>query len=71
VKDEDIIDYYKKGVTKLKLFEKIHEVGAESIADLMAYVDKLVDTQDVVVHNFKGDKAEDHMDTDGGSRSRK
>jgi hypothetical protein len=32
----------------------------------MAYVDKLVDTQDVVMHNFKG---EDH--DNGGSRSRK
>jgi hypothetical protein len=68
VKDEDVIAYYKKGVTNLKLFEKIHEAGTDSIADLMAYVDKLVNTQDAVVHNFKRD---DHMDTDGGGRSRK
>jgi hypothetical protein len=26
VKDEDVIAYYKKGVTNIKLFEKIHEV---------------------------------------------
>jgi hypothetical protein len=32
----------------------------------MAYVDKLVDTQDAMVHDFKG---EDH--NDGGGRSRK
>jgi hypothetical protein len=32
----------------------------------MAYVDKLVDTQDAVMHNFNG---EDH--DDGGNRSRK
>jgi hypothetical protein len=47
VKDEDIIAYYK-GVTNIKLFEKIHEADAHTIADLMAYVDKLVDTQDAV-----------------------
>jgi hypothetical protein len=54
VKDEDITAYYTKGVTNLKLFEKIHEADAHTIADLMAYVDKLVDTQDAVVHDFKG-----------------
>jgi hypothetical protein len=66
VKDEDVIAYYKKGVTNIKLFEKIHEVDAHTIADLMAYVDKLVDTQDVVMYDFNG---EDH--DDGGNRSRK
>jgi hypothetical protein len=66
VKDEDVIAYYKTGVTNLKLFEKIHEADANTIANLMAYIDKLVDTQDAVVHDFKG---EDH--NDGGSRLRK
>jgi hypothetical protein len=66
VKDEDVIAYYKKGVTNIKLFKKIHEVDAHTIADLMAYVDKLVDTQDAVMHDFNG---EDH--DDGGNRSRK
>jgi hypothetical protein len=47
VKDEDIISYYKKGITNIKLFEKIHEADAHTIADLMAYVDKLVDVDDV------------------------
>jgi hypothetical protein len=59
VKDEDVITYYNKGVTNLKLFEKIHEASATTIADLMVYVDKLVNTQDVVVHDFKGDKVDD------------
>jgi hypothetical protein len=53
VKDEDVIAYYKKGVTNIKLFEKIHEADTHTIADLMAYIDKLVDTQDVVMHDFK------------------
>jgi hypothetical protein len=66
VKDDDNIAYYKKGITNIKLFEKICEVDAKTIGDLMAYVDKLVDTQDVVMHDFNG---EDHDDR--GTRSRK
>jgi hypothetical protein len=42
VKDEDVIAYYKKGITNIKLFDKIHEADAHTIGDLMAYVDKLV-----------------------------
>jgi hypothetical protein len=34
VKDEDIIAYYKKGVTNLNLFEKIHKANAHTIANL-------------------------------------
>jgi hypothetical protein len=66
VKDEDVIAYYKKRITNIKLFEKIHEADAHTIADLMAYVDKLVDTQEAVMHDFNG---EDHNDR--GNRSRK
>jgi hypothetical protein len=66
VKDEDIIAYYKKGITNIKLFEKIHKADAHTISDLMAYVDKLVDTQDTVMHDFN---REDH--NDGGTRSHK
>jgi hypothetical protein len=64
VKEEDVIAYYKKGITNIKLFEKIHEADTHTIGDLMAYVDKLVDTQDAVMHDFNG---EDH--DDGGTRS--
>jgi hypothetical protein len=66
VKDDDVIAYYKKGITNIKLFEKIQEADAHTIGDLMAYVEKLVDTQDAVMHDFNG---EDH--DDGGTRSRK
>jgi hypothetical protein len=66
VKDKDVIAYYKKGITNIKLFEKIHEADAHTTADLMAYVNKLVDTQDVVMHDFN---REDH--DGGGNRSRK
>jgi hypothetical protein len=37
-----------------------------TIGNLMAYIDKQVDTQDAVMHDFNG---EDH--DDGGTRSRK
>jgi hypothetical protein len=66
VKEDDVIAYYKKGITNIKLFEKIHKVDPKTIGDLMAYVNKLVDTQDAVMHNFNG---EDHDDR--GTRSRK
>jgi hypothetical protein len=66
VKDEDVITYYKKRVTNIKLFEKIHEADGHTIVDLIAYVEVLVDTQDAVMHDFNG---EDHED--GGNRSRK
>jgi hypothetical protein len=66
VKDDDVIAYYKKGITNIKLFAKIHKVDAHIISDLMAYVDKLVDTQDAVMHDFN---REDHDDR--GTRSRK
>jgi hypothetical protein len=66
VKDEDVIAYYKKGITNIKLFEKIYEAYAQTIGDLMSHVDKLVGTQDTVMHDFNG---EDH--DDGGTRSHK
>jgi hypothetical protein len=66
VKDVDVIAHYKKGITNIKLFGKIHEADAKTIGDLMVYVDKLVDTQDAVMHDFN---LEDH--DDGGTRSRK
>jgi hypothetical protein len=66
VKDEDIITYYKKGITNIKLFEKIHQADAHIIADLMPYIDKLVGTQDAVMHDFNEG---DHDDR--GNRSHK
>jgi hypothetical protein len=61
VKDDDVIAYYKKGITNIKLFEKIHEADAKTIGDLMAYVDKLVDTQDAVMHDFNGEDYDDRV----------
>jgi hypothetical protein len=66
VKDDDVVTYYKKGITNIKLFEKIHEADAHTIGDLMAYIDKLVDTQDTIMHDFNGEGHDN-----GGTRSRK
>jgi hypothetical protein len=66
VKDDNVIAYYKKGITNIKLFKNIHEADAKTIGDLMVYVDKLVDTQDAVMNDFNG---EDHDDR--GTKSRK
>jgi hypothetical protein len=52
LKDDHVMDYYKKGIKDLKLFEKIHEAGATTIVDVMMVVNKLVDTQDAVVYQF-------------------
>jgi hypothetical protein len=61
VKDEDVIAYYEKGVTNIKLSKKIHEADTHTITNLMAYIDKLVNTQDAVMHDFNG---EDHDEGD-------
>jgi hypothetical protein len=44
----------------------VRRIGPSTLVDLMAYVNKLVDTQDAVMHNFNN---EDHDDK--GNRSRK
>jgi hypothetical protein len=31
VKDDDVITYYKKGITNIKLFEKIHEADEKPL----------------------------------------
>lgn len=46
VKDDQVIEYFKKGIKDLKLFKKIHEASATTIADLMMVVNKLVNTQE-------------------------
>jgi hypothetical protein len=66
VKDEDVIAYYKKGITNMKLFGKIHEAHTHTIADPMAYINKLGDTKHTVMHDFN---SEDH--DNGGNRPRK
>ena len=48
VKDDQIVDSYKKGIKDRKIFEKIHESGATNVKELMHVVNKLMDTEDAL-----------------------
>jgi hypothetical protein len=59
VKDDQVVESYKKGVSDRKIFEKIHESGATTIASLMEVVNKLIDTDEVLVNQFDYDTKRD------------
>jgi hypothetical protein len=44
VRDDQVIDSYKKGLRDCKVFKKIHESSATKVAPLMEVVNKLIDT---------------------------
>jgi translation initiation factor 2 alpha subunit (eIF-2alpha) len=46
------VDSYKKGIRDRKIFEKIHELGATTVATLMEVVNKLIDTYEALVNQF-------------------
>jgi hypothetical protein len=50
VQDDQVIDSYKKGLRDRKVFERIHESGATKVAPLMEVVNKLIDTEEVLVN---------------------
>jgi hypothetical protein len=45
VRDDQVVDNYKKGLRDRKVFEKIHESGAMIVLALMEVVNKLIDTE--------------------------
>jgi hypothetical protein len=55
VKDDQVIEIYKKGVKDHKIFEKIHESGATIVASLMDVVNKLINTNEALVNQFDFD----------------
>jgi hypothetical protein len=59
VRDNQVIDSYKKGIKDRKIFEKIHESGATIVASLMEVVNKLIDTNEVVDNQFDFDAKRD------------
>ena len=62
VKDDDVKEYFKKGIFNQPLFEKIHEDNATMITDLMAVVNRLVDTQEAVTVQFhKGNQPDSQV----------
>jgi hypothetical protein len=52
VRDDRVVDSYKKGLRDHKVFEKIHEFGATKVAPLMEVVNKLIDTEEALVNQF-------------------
>jgi hypothetical protein len=52
VRDDQVIDRYKKGIRDHKIFKKIHESGATIVAALMEVVNKLIDTNEALVNQF-------------------
>jgi hypothetical protein len=59
VRDDQVVDSYKKGLRDRKVFEKIYESGATAVAPLMEFVSKLIDTEEALVNQFDHDSKQD------------
>jgi hypothetical protein len=59
VRDDQVVDSYKKGLRDRKVFEKILESGATKVAPLMEVVNKLIDTKEDLVNQFDHDDKHD------------
>jgi hypothetical protein len=59
VRDDQVVDSYKKGLRDHKVFEKIHESGATKVAPLMEVVKKLIDIEEALVNQFDHDGKQD------------
>jgi hypothetical protein len=55
VRDDQVVDSYKKGLRNHKVIEKIHESGATKVAPLMEVVNKLIGTEEALVNQFDHD----------------
>jgi hypothetical protein len=55
VRDDHVIESYKKGLRDRNFFEKIHESGATKVVPLMEVVNKLIDTEEALVNQFDHD----------------
>jgi hypothetical protein len=75
VRDDQVVDSYKKGLRDRKVFGKIHESGATKVAPLMEVVNKLIDTKEALVNQFDHDGKQDASTSgaagDSGSKFRK
>jgi hypothetical protein len=73
VRDDQVMDSYKKGVRGPQVFEKIHKLGATTVASLMEVVNKLTD--EALVNQFDADTKRDigtsAVATDLGSKLHK
>jgi hypothetical protein len=66
VLDDQFVNSYKKGLKDRKVFEKIHESGATTVAPLMEVVNKLIDTEKALVNQFDHEGKQD-FDTSGAA----
>jgi hypothetical protein len=67
IRDDQVVDSYKKGLRDCKVFEKIHESGATEVAPLMEVVNKLINTEIALVNLFDSDGKQD-AGTSGAAR---
>jgi hypothetical protein len=59
VRDDQVIDSYKKGLRDRNVFEKIHESGTTKVAPLMEVINKLIDTKETLVNQLDSDGKQD------------
>jgi hypothetical protein len=59
IRDDQVINSYKKVLRDRKVFEKIHESGTTKVAPLMEVVNKLIDTEEALVNQFDHDGKQD------------
>jgi hypothetical protein len=59
VRDDLVVNSYKKDLRGCNVFEKIHESGAMKVAPLMKVVNKLIDTEEALVNQFDHDDKQD------------
>jgi hypothetical protein len=59
IRDDQVVNSYKKGLRDCKIFEKIHEPGATMVALLMEVVNNLIDMEEALVNQFDHDGKQD------------
>jgi hypothetical protein len=52
IRDDQVVECYKKGIRDHKILDKIHESRATIVAALMDIVNKLIDTNKALVNQF-------------------
>jgi hypothetical protein len=59
VRDDQVVNSYKKGLRDHKVFKKIHESDAAAVAPLMEVVNKLIDTEEALLDQFDHEGKQD------------
>jgi hypothetical protein len=69
LRDDHVVDSYKKGLRDCKVFEKIHESGATKVVPLMEVVNKLIDTEEALDNQFDSEGKQDAGTSDAAGDS--